>query len=438
MSSVAICSASDHEEWRPAVRAVPWERFREELLLLYAPPLRSKATFAKIRQILDLVGGLGVASTSDLTMSLVAKFIAARPATESQNTTFTLVRALRTICNYAAANGYVARSPFAIRKTWVRRGQPKAKQHHSREAIARVLAKMKSEIQRKRGWSQWRARRLYALASTVAYTGLRKNEALYLRVEDIDLEARMIFVRSRRGNRLKTEKSAQPVPIPDALMPVLADWLPHLILPEEPAKAPAGPMPEHNPEGIRDAGWVFPNSYRTGPWVGGTHGYRPLDRMKIVGERAGVKGFTFLSLRHSWATHAEFWGLSDAMIQRMLRHTSPATQWYYRHADPANMQAKIGGVRFGHELTGVEADANGFILPKPEAPAAASMIPGKPVQTGPKLDDNDAEDIRRLRDAGWSYRRLALDFGVSISTIHYTLYGVIHRPKPPAGDLPCE
>lgn len=58
-------------------------------------------------------------------------------------------------------------------------------------------------------------------------------------------------------------------------------------------------------------------------------------------------GFTFLSLRHSFATHAEHWGLSPAMIQRILRHTSVRTQIGYRHADAANLRAAGGRIGFG-------------------------------------------------------------------------------------------
>lgn len=439
MTSIPPRPTHDQMDWQPTVaRPIPWEQFRAEVLSLYGPPMRAKGTFNRIRYILEQLSALGIASTAELTVPFVARFIAGRPATESATTTWSLTRDVKNVCNYAAAAGYLARSPFAIRKQWVRRGPPKPKQHHTREEIARVLARMKEDIGRKEGhmqagpWTVWRARRLYALASTVAYTGLRKNEALFLRVEDIDLAARMLFIVSRRGNRLKTERSAQPIPMPDALVPILAEWLPHLeVMPEGDAKG-SGPLPASNPEGIRDPGWVFPNSYRTGPWSGGSPGHRPLDRMKALGKRAGVEGFTFLSLRHSYATHAEFWGLSDSMIQRVLRHTSTATQWHYRHADIENMRAKVNAIGFGHAVAETEADAALSGPPVPSSALSPAIAAEPRVCSWPKLDDDDAEDMRRLRAAGWTYLRLARHFGVSKSTVHYTLYGVIHRP--PAGD----
>jgi len=428
---------SEAPPWQHAAGPVPWERFTAELLELYAPPLRAKATATGMRYALGLVSALGVESTADLTTSLVARFIASRPTTESPNRTYSLTATLRAACNYAAAQGYVRVSPFAVRKHWVRRCTPKAKKHHSREEIAGVLTLMRADADGKRGWTQWRARRLYALAATVAYTGLRKNEAIHLRVEDIDLTERMLLILPRVGNRLKTEASAQPVPIPDALLPILTEWLPHLALPDGGAVTGVNsPMPAANPGGVRDPGWVFPNAYRTGPWVGGMKGYRPLDRMKRLGQRAGVEGFTFLSLRHSWATHAEFWGLSDAMIQRVLRHTNSRTQFHYRHADADNMRSKVGGVGFGHEPAAGGPAQSDPTPPAPPAPLPVSA-PSVPVSRRPKLDDDDATEMRRLRAAGWTYRALMARFCVAKSTVHYTINGAIHREAPGEIDGRC-
>jgi len=276
------------------IAPIPFNDFRAELLNMYMPPLRAKTTMFKMKYVLNFVAGLvdATATTAELTPTLVARFIAARPR-ESPNTTHGYLATLRAACSYAESMNYLRISPFRTRKNWIRRSKPKDKQHHSREDISKVLALMARDVERKTGWAQWRARRLLALASTVAYTGMRAGEALHLQIQDVDLDNRVILIVSREGSRLKTERSAQPVPIPEALAPVLAAWMPHAA--------------------IEQKEWLFPNAWQTGPWQGGSTGYKPLDRMKRLGVRAGVQGFTFLSLRHSWATHAELWGLSDTM-----------------------------------------------------------------------------------------------------------------------------
>jgi integrase len=318
-----------------AVTPIPFAQFRDRILALYAPPQRAKATYGGMRHALALVAELvgPDATTAVLNTDLIARFIATRPPGQSNTTTLGQIRSISAACTIAAAEGWIRISPFMVRKRWIRAAKPKPKKHHSREEIARVLDLMRRDIPRKKGWARWRAWRLYGLASTVAFTGLRKMEALRLKVEDIDLEARVLLVVPRSGSDLKTEASAAPVPIPDALVTVLQQWLPHT-----------------------QCEWAFPNSTHSGPWVGGSTGYRPLDRMKRLGVRAGVEGFTFLSLRHSFATHAEFWGLSETMIQRILsetmiqrilRHTTTRTQQHYRHADLANMRGQVSGIDFG-------------------------------------------------------------------------------------------
>jgi integrase len=311
--------------WRvPA--PIAWEAFKAEFLPQYLPPQRAKATCKKMAHVVDLVDRLlgKEPTTAVFTPAFVSQFIASRPAKNSVNTTISELACLRTICTYAQGMGYLDISPFRMRKRWLRPAPAKVEiQFHSREDIAAVMTQAAREVARKKGWAQWRARRVEALIAVAAYTGMRKMEALCLKVEDIDLPQRIIRIVSRDENRLKTDRSAQPVPIPPELAQILANWLPRTL-----------------------SEWAFPNATHNGPWTGGSPGYQPLHRLKRIAKRAGVEGFTFLSLRHSWATHAEFWGLSDTMIQRVMRHTTTRTQAKYRHADLTNMREKTDSISF--------------------------------------------------------------------------------------------
>jgi integrase len=335
MSSLSPSLLDVGPAW-PTPSPIAWDDFSREILSLYQPPLRARGTRVRLASILRQVAALGVARTDELTPSLVARFIAAQPAM-APRTLHGYVGVLRSACNYAAATGRCAISPFSIRKSWVRKGAPtRVQHHHSAAEIARVLELARRTIDRKqRPWSRWRAHRTYALVSVFAYSGLRRNEGLYLRTEDLDFAGRMILVHPGR-HRLKTEGSAAPVPMAEELAAILLGWLPQLSV----AGLPPGPE--------RDPGWIFPNFERTGPWRGGSKGYRPIDRLKRLGVRAGVENLTFLSLRHSWATHAEsLWGLSDLQIARVLRHTNTRTQTGYRHPDLPNLRDKVRGISFG-------------------------------------------------------------------------------------------
>ena len=70
----------------------------------------------------------------------------------------------------------------------------------------------------------WSGARLHALAATIAYTGLRRTEALTLMVADVDASRGILDVSDR--TRRKTACSAAPVPIPPELAVILHTWLP--------------------------------------------------------------------------------------------------------------------------------------------------------------------------------------------------------------------
>jgi len=235
------------------------------------------------------------------------------------------------ICNFAVNCGYLNISPFQARpvRSWVRLGSPQVKHHHSKEEIRRVLDLMAKDVQIKEGWAKWRARRLYALTILFSYTGLRRNEGLFLHVEDIDLDARVVWVRDRQSHRTKTEAAAQAVALPAAVIPVLRDWLIHRL-----DRPPGTKLPLEVP-------WMFPNIRASNAWSDGSPGTRPLDRLAAVGLRAGVQGLTWHSLRRSLATHLEGFGLAQPLITRTLRHTSERVtrDWYQGRDLPALVQA---------------------------------------------------------------------------------------------------
>ena len=159
---------------------IPFDAFRAELLALYEPPLRARKTYVKLRLTLDRVAELlgPGATTAGLTPAFIARLVASRPPRESTHTTKGRLNNVRTACSYAVQMGYLRFSPFAVRKSWLKVGEPARKKHHSIEDIARVLSLLAGEVRDREGWARWRARRLQALAATVAYTGLRAGEAI--------------------------------------------------------------------------------------------------------------------------------------------------------------------------------------------------------------------------------------------------------------------
>jgi integrase len=172
-----------------------------------------------------------------------------------------------------------------------------------------------------------------AVTELIALTGLRKSEALFLHVSDLDLESRLIQLIDRTDRRLKTEGSAGFAPMPKALIEPMRDWLSHRM------DAPPGFERPDTP-------YLFPTIRTRTPWTSGSPTTKPLDRLQAVAKRAGVDGVTWHAFRRSFATHLEPC-TTPAMIQRLCRHASPEiTERYYRRADAVSMVAAVEDFRY--------------------------------------------------------------------------------------------
>ena len=170
----------------------------------------------------------------------------------------------------------------------------------------------------------WNRKRLRALIYFMAYTGCRIKEALHLDWDkDVNWDAGVVWLRHKRGNRLKTAASAAPVGLPDALIRVLREW-----------------------EKDRTCAWVFPNASRK-PWITAGPGYKHLDQLKALAKRAGIGQATWKMFRHAFSTHGkQRFGMTKEQVQAQLRHTSTDTQKHYDHDDLANLRDAVSGVDF--------------------------------------------------------------------------------------------
>ena len=290
----------------------PWPEFTAEFLSLYAPGLRAAATRRGMEYCVRCLTALGVTSTEDLTCELVGRLVASRPETNSPNSTRGLLRYLAALCGYAHRTGALSVSPFAIRNvgSWVRPRKPIRRKHCTRDEVARVLEHMRV-LAAADSWRGWRDRRTYALTATLAYTGARAGEIIWLQVGDLDFDRRLIAIISRQEHRLKTEGSEQVIGMPEALKKILLEaWMPYRL-----ARPPAF---KFNAE----CKWLFPTARGESAWWSGGPGGRPCSRIRAVAAEVGVV-MTPLSLRHSAATHLLHWGASKAEIQRATAPQQP-------------------------------------------------------------------------------------------------------------------
>jgi integrase len=291
---------------------ISFDEFRTRTLRLYSTGRHAPGTLSHIRQVLDELAALGVATTGDLTTDTMARYVAAKGPTANHNTVNGLLGAAAAACSYAFEEGWLERRP-AWRRVRLRPTRPVRNKPRGYEEICRLLADLHD---RQRDGS-WEDRRICALTWTVALTGLRRNEALYAQLVDVDLgESPAITVDPRR--RLKTAASARTVPLPDALAEVLTQWAPE-----------AGPV------------WLFPGVRRRGPWAGGSATSKPIAHLKRAAAAVGIDRITWHSLRHAFGTYClERWGLPVWVVQRVMGHTDPRTTELYLHLDDSPVIAE--------------------------------------------------------------------------------------------------
>lgn len=305
---------------------ISMKRFEEELLNVYQ---RSrKATYRKIRQMLtELKAVEGVKRTSDIKPDTISKWLDAHEKGRCPGTLLSHLKTLRTIFRYAESADYLRRDPFRWRapEVWLKDeldAYEPADRHISALAAMRVCAQADHEALD----GGWRHSRLRALVYLLTYTGMRKNEALGLKVADLDFVERQVWIRPNERRKLKTKKSKAPLGLARDLVKVLKPWAQQT-----------------------GCDWLFPGVRKLGPWMDGANGYRALDEVAALGERAGVSGLTILSFRHTVATVAENSGFDQLELQRLLRHTNTQMQQAYRHADAENLRRSSDKLARGYK-----------------------------------------------------------------------------------------
>lgn len=131
---------------------------------------------------------------------------------------------------------------------------------------------------------------------------LRKNEAMRLRWDGLDLERRTLWVESNADN-----KRSSPQPLTDGICAVLAKL-----------------------ERFDNCPWVFPNRERNGP-------VRDIDaRWREVQARCAVADVRLHDLRRTIATDYARMGASEYQIQRALGHSTTIAARHYVHLASAD------------------------------------------------------------------------------------------------------
>lgn len=174
-------------------------------------------------------------------------------------------------------------------------------------------------LSREEVWSLLdRVRRPQAKMSlTLMYAcGLRVSEAVNLRIEDIDSQRKVVWVRNGKGEKDRS------VPLPtETLAQLRAYWAQY-----------------------RPKRWLFPSQRGTSPITSGA----ARRCLQAALWQSGIrKHVTCHTLRHSYATHLLEAGVHLRAIQALLGHRSLKTTFIYMHLSQstmADLQTKINTI----------------------------------------------------------------------------------------------
>jgi integrase len=305
---------------------VPFPRFAREILRLYQPPLRRRSTQAKMEKVLGEFAILPtVKTTYDITPAAIALWIR-KHQDRKPITNRSYLGSFRAAVNYGVKMAYIRVSPWSIRTDWIAFDDDEDDDLDERTdrfcsvpEIAALLDHLDAEAIRG-GWVEGR---LQALVYLYTFTGMRKSEALGLRVEDVHLADHFLRLRGHKARRLKTKSSARRIAIHPELATVLYRWTPRT-----------------------GSDWLIPALRRRSPWLHGSPGQKPLDHVKAAGTAVGIANLTIQALRRSLATHSRRFGLGPLQVRDLLGHTSETTQAWYLEDDLAGQRAAIGKIDY--------------------------------------------------------------------------------------------
>jgi len=219
---------------------------------------------------------------------------------------------LKRVFDEAVINKIIATNPCSnSKKLKIRQKEKKIREIYYKEEIRKMIDNAK-------GW-------LKVFILMMAFVGIRTNEVIALRWEDINWDEEKLFicravvdgkVTDEKGNWIPPKTGQRLIDIPKALITALK---------------------EHQKNSKSE--WVFPSKkgehYKNATYVNRRH-FKPLL------EKLGIEYRTLYSLRHSYATHALLAGVSVLYVAKQLGHADPATtlKFYARFMEQLGIDIK--------------------------------------------------------------------------------------------------
>ncbi|MDO8120638.1 site-specific integrase [Isoptericola sp. b490] len=289
------------------------DRWMGSTLAASARKESTKATYSTLARVHIIGRSIGDTTLDRLKPSDVERFVLdLRDAGKAQATVRQVYTVLRAILDAAVRDGLIARNPAAqVARPGVDRHDAR---YLTRDEVDRLLAAAEGT-------------RYAPVLELLAFTGMRRGEALALRWDDIDFDARLIRVRGTLGRvggillvtDTKTERSRRAIPLSERAARVLR------AVGERQAAERVAARDEW-----RETGFVF--TTELGHPVDPRNALRALTR---AADRAGLEGVGLHTLRHSAASAMLGTGVPLKAVSDVLGHSSVAiTGDVYGHMAP--------------------------------------------------------------------------------------------------------
>jgi integrase len=228
---------------------------------------------------------VGAPSTKEITQQNLDAFVLKRRQEVEKNTLNKDIANLRAFLNWAAKNRFVA-SGLEIKKIKV----------PQKPVIALSVQQVRNLLTTAAKYPTLRLRVLLAVT-----TGLRRGDIEAIRIGDIHFDRNTIATRNRKAGKTMSER-----PIPEAVVTQLSNHVAML------------------PEGQER---LLPDRFSVKKW-------------NRVRTQVQIAGLTFQVLRKTFASLLAQRGVSTAVTQRLLEHSSPQlTNDVYTNVDPVLRQA---------------------------------------------------------------------------------------------------
>jgi len=264
------------------IRKIAYETFQNEEL----EAMNGRLAESSLESLERTLAGFGevckVKWLADVTPAMVEGFFSERLRCGSLATANKYLRTLKASLNRAVRRGYLERNPASDVK------QVREPEKELRVLTPQEVGRLLSACQSVR----WKV--LVALAVT---TGMRLNEMLSLRWEDVDVETGTVWVRNRPGHLTKSRRNRIL-----ALVPAICTMLGRV---------------RHDGQFVlhTQAGRLWRNNVQRG--------------FGAIVKRAGIPRCTLHDLRRTFISHLAMAGVNEAVVKELAGHAAISTTLRY-------------------------------------------------------------------------------------------------------------